>query len=536
MSEDNALPPEPPRSWVDRFLAAVEWLGNKLPDPAILFFLALLLTWAASAVLSQIEFTDPDPKTIRLDSKTGAKLSEPIRVKNQLSADEQANFLASLVTNFATFPPLGLVLVALLGVGVAEHTGFINACLKGLLSITPDRLLTPMLILVAILSHTAADSGYVLVIPLGGVIFYAAGRHPLAGIAAAFAGVSGGFSASFIPTGLDPLLQGFTQSAANVIDRHKDVNVLCNWWFTGVTCMPIVLVGWYITDRVIEPRLRQTPLDGDPNDMPRFDPLTPVERRALWAGLASMGACVLLLVLALLPDNSALRDLKQTEVMRQFTSREAPLMRALVPLIFLFFLIPGIVYGYVAGTVKSHRDVVKGMSKAMSTMGYYLVLVFFAAQFTTAFSNSNVGSLLAVKGANFIEWLGVPSAVTIVCIILLTTLVNLLIGSASAKWALLAPIFVPMLMQLRLSPELTQAAYRVGDSCTNIITPLNPYFALVVMYGQRYVKGTGIGTLVSLMLPYSIGFLVSWTLLLLGFWALGLPLGPDSGYTYLPPR
>jgi aminobenzoyl-glutamate transport protein len=529
---DDVTSPESPRGgWSDRLLNAIEWLGNKLPDPALLFFLVLLATWLASALLAPVTFAEIDPQTMGKDPKTGVeRVPNPIRVKNQLTGEAQATFLSRMVENFAEFPPLGIVLVALLGVGVAEHTGFINALLKGLLSITPDRLLTPMLILVAILSHMAGDSGYVLVIPLGGVIFYAAGRHPLAGIAAAFAGVSGGFSACMIPTGLDPLLQGFTQSAAQIIDRSREVNALCNWWFTAAACIPIVLVGWFVTERVIEPRLRQSPIDGAAEDMPRFDALTALEWRGLWAGLTIILLGIALLVFVLMPEDSPMRAKTGS-----LTTRDAPLMRSLIPLIFLFFLIPGIVYGYVTGSVQNHRDIIKGMSKSMSTMGYYLVLVFFAAQFTYAFRESNIGALLAVKGANLIQALGVGPEVTILCIIVLTTLVNLLIGSASAKWALLAPIFVPMLMYLGLSPELTQAAYRVGDSCTNILTPLNPYFALVVMYCQRYVKGTGIGTLVSLMLPFSLLYLATWTLLLLGFWFLGIPLGLDAPYSYALP-
>jgi aminobenzoyl-glutamate transport protein len=216
----------------------------------------------------------------------------------------------------------------------------------------------------------------------------------------------------------------------------------------------------------------------------------------------------------------------------ELTASAAPLMQSIVPLIFLLFLVPGIVYGYAAGTVKSHRDIVKGMSTAMSTMGYYIVLAFFAALFIAAFGQSNIGALVALKGAAFLQALALPAQVTIVGIIGLTAFVNLMIGSASAKWALLAPIFVPMLMQLGLSPELTQAAYRVGDSTTNIITPLMPYFPLVVVFGQRYVKNTGIGTLVSLMLPYSITFILIWTVMLLVYWAAGLPLGLQAPYTY----
>jgi aminobenzoyl-glutamate transport protein len=258
-----------------------------------------------------------------------------------------------------------------------------------------------------------------------------------------------------------------------------------------------------------------------------MDAMSDAERRGLVAGLAAMGCGFALLAAAAWPAGSPLRS-KSGEL----AAHGAPLMEAIVPLIFLLFLAPGVVHGYVAGTVKDHRDIVKGMSKSMSTMGYYLVMAFFAAQFTFAFRESNIGALCAVKGASFLKAMDLPGQVTIVGIIVITTLVNLLIGSASAKWALLGPIFVPMLMQLGMSPELTQAAYRIGDSSTNIITPLMPYFPLVVVYCQRYVKGTGIGTLISLMVPYSISFLVSWTILLVIYWGIGLPLGLQATYTY----
>ncbi len=513
MSEDTQVARQ---GWLNRVLNGIEVAGNKLPDPAILFLLLMLFVWVLSALLSGMSFTELDPRT-----------GEPIRVVNQLSGTSLSTFLANMVKTFTGFHPLGVVLVALLGVGVAEHTGFINACLKGMLSFTPKMLLTPMLVLVAIVSHTAADAGYVLVIPLGGVIFYAAGRHPLAGIAAAFAGVSGGFSANFVPSGIDPLLQGLTQTGVDIINPAHQVNPLCNWLFTSLSSILVIGICWYLTDRVIEPRLKGTPVDGDPEMMPKMENLTAQERKGMWAGLAAMVIGVGLLILAVAPSDSALRS--PTGGITEFS---APLMQSIVPLIFLLFLIPGVVHGYVSGTVKSHRDIIEGMSKSMGTMAYYLVMAFFASLFIYAFAQSNLGVLLAIKGANFLKELGAPAQITIVGIILLTAIVNLLVGSASAKWALLAPIFVPMLMQLGLSPELTQAAYRVGDSTTNIITPLMPYFPLVVVFCQRYVKGTGIGTVASLMLPYSVTLLIAWTIFLLLYWAVGIPLGLQAGYAY----
>ena len=499
-----------------KFLDTVEWAGNKLPDPAFLFLFALSLTWIASKLLAPVQFNDLDPRT-----------GQPIQVIDQLSGLSLVEAMASMVKTFVEFPPLGVVLVALLGVGVAEHTGFIQALLKAMLKLTPKWLLTPMLLLVAIMSHSAGDTGYVLIIPLGAVMFAAAGRHPLLGITAAFAGVCGGFSANFLPSSLDPLLQGFTQKAAQIINPDVAVNPLCNWGFMSASCAVIVGVGWYVTDRIIEPRLRRLPIDGTDVDSKHMHQIGGNEGRGLAAGLTALLVGIGLLTWTAWPVDSVWRASNG-----ELTARDAPLMHSIVPMIFLLFLIPGVIHGYVAGTVKSHRDIVQAMTKSMNSISYYLVMAFFPAQFTQAFSKSNVGVLLAVKGAAWLAALSLPGQVTIIGIILLSAFVNLLIGSASAKWALLSPIFVPMLMTLGLSPELTQAAYRVGDSSTNIITPLMPYFPLVVVYAQKYVKQTGIGTMISLMLPYSIAFLLTWTVLLVVYWGLGLPLGLNAGYAY----
>lgn len=518
----NTVPLTPPAAAggsarrIDRFLNTIERVGNRLPDPALLFVILLFAVWILSAVLSQVEFANIDPRT-----------GKAIQVQNLLTGSALATFLANMVKTFTEFPPLGVVLVALLGVGVAEHTGFINASLRALLGITPMRLLTPMLIAVAILSHAAADAGYVLVIPLGGIIFHAAGRHPVAGITAAFAGVSGGFGANFIPSGIDPLLQGFTQSSAQIIDPTRLVNPLCNWWFAAASGVLVVALGWFVTERIVEPRLQKTSKVDADVEQTKLEPLSGPERRGLAFAFGVMAISLGVLAAAVYPEDSPFRS-PQGEI----TAVTAPLMRAIVPLIFLIFLIPGIVYGYAARTVKNHKDVIAGMSKSMSTMGYYLVLAFCAALFTYAFGASNIGALVALQGAAAIQAMQLPAAATIVFIIMIVASVNLLIGSASAKWALLGPIFVPMLMQLGISPEFTQAAYRVGDSTTNIISPLMPYFPLVVVYCQRYFKGTGIGTLVSLMIPYTLTFFSAWVVFLLVYWGLGFPLGVQSTYIY----
>ena len=531
------------------FLGTVERVGNKLPDPAVLFIALLFVVWLLSWVLSYVTFDIVDPRT-----------SEALVINNLLEGRALTEFLSVMVTNFSHFHPVGVVLVAMLGIGVAEHLGFINSALRALLNVTPENLLSPMVIAVGIVSHTAADAGYVLVIPLGGVIFYAAGRHPLAGIAAAFAGVSGGFSASFIPSSIDPLLQGLTQAGAQILDPSVVLNPLNNYFFTTASSVLIISVGWYVTDKIVEPRLQSEIIDGDAEDLPEMHDLSDKERKGLRWALISMVLGAVLLIVTSLPFDSAWRDAEffpagtalaesltiasgeeiaagtvlaeDISIYSELTSSRAPLMRSIVSLIFLLFLLPGVVYGIVAGTMTSSKDVIIGMTKSMHTMAYYLVIMFFIAQFVYAFGQSNLGVLLALQGAAFLKAMAMPAAVTIIGIVFLTAFINIFVGSASGKWGLLAPIFVPMLMSLGISPDLTQAAYRVGDSSTNIITPLMPYFPLVVVFCQRYVKKTGIGTLTAMMLPYSMSFLVLWAIFLLIYFAVGLPLGIQSTYTY----
>jgi aminobenzoyl-glutamate transport protein len=515
MSEPHSVDRAGGPAAMGRFLDAVERAGNRLPDPALLFFVLLLAVWLLSALLSQFDYDHVDPRS-----------GTPVEVRNLLTGEALTSFFAGMVKTFVGFHPLGVVLLAMLGIGVADHTGFIKAGLRRLLSLTSQRLLTPMLFLIGILSHSAVDAGYVLVIPLGGVIFQAAGRHPLAGIAVAFAGVSGGFSANFLPSALDPMLQGISQAGAQLMDPGLELNPLNNWFFTSASTLLIVLLGWYLTARIVEPRLAGEPLDGDLADAPALDDLSDQERRGLRAGLVAMLLGIAVLAATAAPEGSAWR------ANGQLTAAGAPLMQSIVPLIFLLFIVPGVVYGYVSGTVRGHRDVIAGMSQAMSGMGYYIVMAFFASLFIAEFGRSNLGVLVALQGAAWLKAAAMPAAVTVVGVVAITGLVNLFVGSASAKWALLAPVLVPMLMALGISPDLAQAAYRVGDSSTNIITPLMPYFPLVVVFAQRYVTRTGIGTIVAMMLPYSLGFLVVWTVFLLLYWMLGIPLGLQASYGY----
>ena len=486
----------------------------------MLFLLSLVIVWILSVLLSGITF----------DSTIDPRTQAPLSVNNLLTGSALTAFLSSMVGIFTSFAPLGVVLVAMLGVGVADEAGYFNTGIKLLLAKTSVAFLTPVVILVGLISHSAVDAGYVLVIPLGGVIFYAAGRHPLAGIAAAFAGVSGGFSANPLPSALDPLLQGFTQPAAQIIDPAILVNPLCNYFFTAASSILIIALGWFVTDRIVEPRLvKHTRVDKDADTAPQMENIDQREKRAFWWATGIMAAGLAFLVVMLLPAESPFRDAGGS-----LNSFQAPIMQSIVPLIFLLFLVPGMVYGFVAGVFRKSKDMVDAMTKAMHGMSYYIVMAFFCALFVHAFGESNIGALLALKGASVLQALTLPWTVTVFGIILLTAFVNLFVGSASAKWALLAPIFVPMLMQVGISPELTQAAYRIGDSSSNIITPLMPYFPLVVVYCQKYVKKTGIGTLTSFMIPYSVTFLIFWTVALIIYWLLGLPLGFGASYTYPP--
>jgi len=409
-----------PDNLTTRMLAAVERVGNKLPDPAMLFVYLLIVVWLLSWLLSYVSFDMIDPRS-----------GEALVIKNLLSGSAMTAWLSVMVTNFSHFHPVGVVLVAMLGIGVAEHTGFINTGLRALLGVTAKWLVTPMVILVGIVSHSAVDAGYVLVIPLGGVIFYAAGRHPLAGIAAAFAGVSGGFSANFVPSSLDPLLQGLSQAGARILDPEIVLNPLNNYFFTTVSSVLIVGLGWYLTDKVIEPRLKSVELDGDLEDLPRMHAIDPNERKGLRTALLALLAGIVFMVVTAWPADSAWRDANGS-----LATGSAPIMASIVSLIFLMFVVPGVTYGIAAKTIRSSKDVIDGMTKAMHLMAYYLVIMFFIAQFVYAFGQSNLGVLLALQGAAGLKALAMPAAVTLVGIVLLTAFINLFVGSATGKWGL----------------------------------------------------------------------------------------------------
>ncbi|MBM3812265.1 MAG: AbgT family transporter [Acidimicrobiia bacterium] len=496
-------------SRMERVLGFIERGGNALPHPATLFALLAIavvgLSWVGSTAGLQV--THPG---------TG-KLIEAV---NLVSVPGLHRMLTGLVTNFTSFAPLGTVLVAMLGIGVAEGSGLIGAALKLLVLSAPRKLLTFAIVFAGVMSNTASEVGYVLLVPLAAVIFLAAGRHPLAGLAAAFAGVSGGYSANLLLGTVDPLLAGLSEEAARIVNPAYKVNPACNYYFMFVSTFFIAAAGTWVTERIVVKRLGEYTGEEKPEEM---GAMTEAEKRGLWFALAALLALGAALAWGTVPADGFLRDPKTGDLLH------SPFLSGIVAIIFVAGALPGIAYGLGARTYKNDSDVMKSMGKTMGTLGGYMVLVFFAAQFVAFFNWTNLGLIFAVKGAEALKSSGLGGIPLMVAFVLVTAGMNMFMGSASAKWAIMAPVFVPMFMLLGYTPELTQTAYRVGDSCTNIISPMMSYFALIVAFIERYDRKAGIGTLIALMLPYTVTFLLIWTVLLMGWIAAGLPVGPGAG-------
>ncbi len=497
-----------------RALAAVERAGNRLPDPVTLFVLSAVAVVVASAVCSALQVQVVHPGNAAV-----------ITAENLLTAGNLRRMFTGAVENFVLFPPLGLVLVTMLGIGVAERSGLVTTALKQLVRVVPPSALTMTLVFAGVMSSLAADAGYVVLTPLGAVLFAGVGRHPLAGMAAAFAGVSGGFSANLLLTALDPLLSGLSTAAAQILDPAYVVQPTANYYFMVVSTVFVTAAGTWVTTRLVEPHLGPWTPRLEPSTNDALGDVAPRERRGLFTAALAGAAFVGLVAALMWPADGIFRDAEHGL---------APFYRALVPLLMLFFLLMGLAYGVAAGTIRSDRDVVRMMSEAMATMGPYIVLAFAAAQFVAYFAWSNLGLILAVAGADALTALGLAGIPLLIAFIVVSGCVNLVVGSASAKWAIMGPVFVPMLMLMGYSPELIQAAYRVGDSVTNIVTPLLPYFPVMIAFARKYEPKAGIGTLISVMIPYSIVFAIGWTCLLVAWVLLGLPLGPEAPLHYVP--
>jgi aminobenzoyl-glutamate transport protein len=497
------------KKFLDKFLTLIEKVGNALPHPATLFALFAFAIIIISGIVSAFNLEVTHPAT-----------GEIIKPVSLLTVEGLHRILVTMVTNFTSFAPLGTVLVAMLGIGVAESSGLMGSGLRLLVLKAPKKLLTFVIVFAGILSNTASEVGYVLLVPLAAIIFLAVGRHPLAGLAAAFAGVSGGYSANLLLGTIDPLLAGLSEEAAHIIDRSYVVNAACNYYFMFVSTFIIAAVGTWVTERIVEPRLGKYEGGATPEEL---NPLTKEEKKGLlYAVIAGLSLGIIILF-GLVPDNGFLREINTGDLL------SSPFMKGIVAFIFIGAGVMGIAYGIGAKTFKNDSDVMKGMGKSIESLGVYMVLVFFAAQFVAYFNWTNIGLIVAIEGAEFLKSSGLGPIPLMLSFIIVSALINLVMGSASAKWAIMAPVFIPMFMLLGYSPEFVQVAYRIGDSTTNIISPMMSYFALIVAFVGKYESKAGIGTVIATMLPYTFFFLIAWVILLIVWMLLGLPVGPGAG-------
>ena len=508
-------------SLYNRCLNGIERVGNSLPHPVVLFAIFAFAVVVISAICEALGVSATG------ELVSGGMLQETtVGVVSLLTKDGLKYIFTSAVNNFTTYAPLGMVLVAMLGVGVAEQSGMIDTLLKRMVKGTPKSLLTPMIVFLGVMSNIASDSGYVILIPLGAMVFRACGRHPIAGLAAAFAGVSGGFSANLLIGTLDPLLAGITQAAVSILDPAYQVQVMGNYTFMCASTFLITILGTLITDKIVEPRLNAFGGELEGEEDASLMTITEVEHKGLRnAGIAAL-IFVALIVACCIPSDSFFRN-EAGELLGK-----TPLIDSLITLIALLFFIPGTAYGLTVGSFKNDKDVANAMSKAMAGMGSFLALAFVSAQFIKYFEYTKLGTIIALTGAEFFKSINIGLIPLMVIFVLFSAFMNLFMGSASAKWNILAPVFVPMFMLLGYSPEVCQLAYRIGDSCTNIITPMMTYYAVIIMFAQRYDKKAGIGTITATMLPYSACFLVCWTLMLILWLTAGLPIGVATSIFY----
>jgi aminobenzoyl-glutamate transport protein len=495
-----------------KLLSIVETIGNALPHPAALFAIFALITLLVSFAGHLLQWSGTNPAT-----------GETISIVNLLSKDGLHKILLEMVSSYTSFAPLGIVMVAMLGIGIAESSGLIRSAINLLLVKAPANSITFMIVLTGILSNIASDLGYILIIPLAGVIFHSLGRHPIAGMSAAFAGVSGGFSANLLIGTIDPLLAGLSTEAARIIDAEYYVLPTANYYFMFVSTFLIAIAGTLVTRFIVEPRLGIYKGDVQKEEITE---LTAGEKKGLrWAAMTFLFFVVLMAV-GLIPDNGFLRPADNQLL-------HSPVLKGFIAVLFIVAGSCGVVYGYKSGSFTRHEDVINGMNSSFKGLVAFLVLVFFAAQFVAWFKWSNLGLLIAVKGAAFLQSADMGLIPLVILFVLLSGFINMFMGSASAKWAIMGPVFIPMFMLLGYSPELSQAVFRIGDSITNVISPMMSFFALIIVYYQKYDSKAGIGTLMATMLPYSMTFFICWTLLLIVWILFGLPLGPGAELYYL---
>ena len=506
----------PKVSLYNRWLNGIESIGNRLPHPIALFAVFAAAVVVISAVCSMLGISATGELIV-----DGELQETTVTAVSLLSREGLTYMLTNVVSNFTTYAPLGVVLVAMLGVGVAEQSGLINTLLKSAVKITPAKFITPAIVFLGVMSNIASDSGYVILIPLGAMMLRACVRHPMAGLAAAFAGVSGGYSANLLIGSLEPMLAGISQTAATIIDPAYEVSVMGNYIFLFVSTFLITILGTFVTDKIVEPRLGVFSGDVLDEEDDSLRVVTDLERKGLRnAGIVAL-LYVAIIVIACIPADSFMRN----ENGALFGNPTSTFLNSIVILITLLFLLPGIAYGKTVGTFTKQNGVCNAMSKSMGSMGSFLALAFVSAQFINYFNYTKLGTIIALNGANFFKNVNIGLIPLMIIFVLFSAFMNLFMGSASAKWNILAPVFVPMFMLLGYSPELCQLAYRIGDSCTNVITPMMTYYAVIITFAQRYDKKAGIGTITATMMPYSIVFLIGWTIMMVVWLAVGLPIG-----------
>ncbi len=516
------------------FLAFVERAGNLLPEPTMIFVWLIGVLIVLSVIGAALGWTASLPYPGDTPPE-GAELADgtlTYRATSLLAAENVGRLLTEMPRTMSGFAPLGLILVIMLGAAVAERSGLLSALIRASLRNAPRSVLTPIVALVGMVSHHASDAAYLVYIPLAALIFATAGRHPLAGLAAAFASVSGGYAGNITPGQIDVLLFGFTQEAARIVEPGWMMNPAGNWWFILAIVVLYVPAVWFITDRVIEPRLGRWSGVVDEQTQAELarTGLEPGEKKGLRrAGLAALAIVAAYFALTLLPGYAPLFN-PEAEGTAQFQ----PLFGALIAGFFALFLATGIAFGTAAGTVKNAKDVTDMMQEGIRAMAPYIVFVFFAAHFVAMFNWSRIGPIIAINGAEALAAMALPAPVLLVSVQMLGSFLDLFIGSASAKWSALAPVVVPMFMLLGISPEMTTAAYRMGDSYTNIMTPLMSYFPLILAFARRWDGQFGVGSLLALMLPYALTFMGLGVAMVVGWVALDLPLGPGAQVHYAP--
>ncbi len=498
----------------NKFLHIIEKVGNALPHPATLFAIFALIILIVSFFAFKFEWTALNP--------ISHQVVEPV---NLLTKRGVHKIITDMVQNFTSFAPLGIVLVAMLGIGVAEDSGLINALIRRLIISTPKKLITFVIVFTGAMSNIASDAGHVIIIPLAGIIFLTIGRHPIVGMAAAFAGVSGCYSANMLLGTIDPLLAGLSTEAAHIIDPFYEVNPTDNYYFMAVSTVILSFTGTWVTEKIVAPRFGE--YKNSDQEKNNFEKLNQTEKKGLRiSGLISIVFFILILW-GIIPKNGFFRGTDGSIL-------NSPLIKGIISLLFIYTTVIGVVYGFVTKKYKNDTDVINGMSKSIKTMSLYIVLCFFASQFVAFFKMSNLAVIFAINGANMIQKSGLGVIPLSVIFIIFTAFINLFMGSASAKWAIMAPIFIPIFMLAGYSPEFTQVIYRIGDSVTNIISPMLSFFALINAFIQKYDSKSRIGTVIATMLPYSIVFFIVWTGLLIIWIYLGFNIGPGAGIYYKP--